>query len=209
MKNSTLLILATVAALFFLLTALTAKLFLQHLHPQAATVLSLFIWMLLTPQLCRIYDQPEKTYKTFAALLVGVSVAMLITGGCIVSVCPAGAFVLLTLALSDLLPQKSGALKRTAAAGLTAFFFTSFLWTGRIFSGAFPPLLAVWLSPQAMLSAACGDFSFAHLPDVYNIWLGPVAPLPADWWGAMNYYLIPALALLELKLIYKRIWRNA
>lgn len=90
---------------------------------------------------------------------------------------------------------------------LLILFMTSPFWsvglTG-LGAGEGGAHLAVWLSPQAMIASGLPDFSFAHLPLIYRVWLGPVAPLPQNWLLAGLYYLLPALPLALLPLLRRK-----
>lgn len=85
---------------------------------------------------------------------------------------------------------------RLLVAFLSMFFISSPFWSGGIDLRYIPLELKVWLAPQAYLSLAFEGFNFAHLPGVYHVWLGPIAPLPDNIMNATGAYFIPGVVLL-------------
>ncbi len=195
--------------LLLLLTGFIVRRYLSAVHPQAAGVFIAYLLVLITPQLCLSCRDEENIFRYLFSILLGALPALLIFGGGLPALLVVFGFVAFILAVAQLFSQVARTLERVMGFVLTMFFFSSFLWSGHVLGEGFLRNIAVWLSPQAMISSAYENFSFAHLPDVYNIWLGPVVPLPDSWWLAMTYYLVPALLLLELTLLCKRIWRDA
>lgn len=197
-----------ISLIFSLTVYFAAASLLGDLHPDAGGVILLYLYILLAPQVGVLGRSAGKVCAQYLGVVLGLGWLILTPGGG-GGLFIAGSFVMLVIVLASTLAVISPKAVRVGAMVLSLLFLSSFLWTAEVLPRVGWTYLSVWLCPQAMISVAFKDFSFALLPDVYNVWLGPVCPLPASFWRAGLYYLIPALLLALLMYVSKRIWRNA
>ena len=207
-------------ALIFILAGAAAALLLAGLRayllglglPQVqagvqALALTLYLELLLLCPFALCAESRRGGVLTFLAAWAGAALAGVFSVSFIDFLAGhfiAGAFSLLLL-LAGLAVQPLHRYAAQALCGtLLILFMTSAFWSAGLTSlgaGESGAYLAVWLSPQAVVASGLSDFSFAHLPLIYRVWLGPVAPLPQNWLTAGLYYLLPALPLALLPLL--------
>ena len=154
--------------------------------------------MLLLPSLVLAFDANKGWIYAICLLVSSIVAGFFYCGKPLVltSHLVVVSFVLLIYAASEIAGLISRRVIPSSGFLLTIFMFTSFYWSGLLIDLPSGSEIAVWLSPQAVITAAFPGFSFAHLPEVYRIWLGPVAPIPSSFMDACLYYAVPAIMLL-------------